>query len=105
MGEHGAVVHLKREPFDVCIDRTTAWGNPFVIGRDGDRDEVIAKYMNWVITGVDQSARWIRANIHKLHDQTLGCWCAPPGGVTAEDLPWVCHGQFLLSMAEEHMSE
>jgi uncharacterized protein DUF4326 len=35
------VVHLKREPYDVAIDRRTRWGNPFVIGRDGDRETVI----------------------------------------------------------------
>ena len=26
------------------IDRKTKWGNPFTIGRDGTRAEVIAKY-------------------------------------------------------------
>ena len=36
-----AVVHRKREPFDVLIDRTTPWGNHFRIGRDGTRAEVI----------------------------------------------------------------
>jgi hypothetical protein len=42
MGEH--VVHCKREPYDVYIGRPSKWGNPFQIGRDGTRDEVIAKY-------------------------------------------------------------
>ena len=32
------------EPDVVRIDRATRWGNPFVIGRDGSRAEVIAKY-------------------------------------------------------------
>ena len=26
------------------MDRATPWGNPFVIGRDGDRATVIARY-------------------------------------------------------------
>jgi hypothetical protein len=29
------VVHLRRSPFDVQIDRATKWGNPFKVGRDG----------------------------------------------------------------------
>lgn len=91
MGDHGAVVHLKREPYDVRIDRETAWGNPFVLGRDGDRDEVIEKYRKWVLTGIDRSAKWIRANAYTLHGKTLGCWCAPQA----------CHGDFLLELAAE----
>ena len=52
-----AVINLKHEPklreaFEyahvhnntVLIDRRTKWGNPFRIGRDGTRDEVIARY-------------------------------------------------------------
>jgi hypothetical protein len=26
------------------IDRRTQWGNPYLIGRDGTREEVIAKF-------------------------------------------------------------
>ena len=29
---------------DVYIGRGSKWGNPFVIGRDGDRDLVIKKF-------------------------------------------------------------
>ena len=43
------VVNLKHEPDAVAngavlIDRRTRWGNPFVIGRDGTREQVIARY-------------------------------------------------------------
>lgn len=43
-----ATVHnLRREPMrpsDIRIDRRTEFGNEFVIGRDGTRVEVIAKF-------------------------------------------------------------
>ena len=44
-----AVVNLKHEPDAVAngavlIDRRTRWGNPFVVGRDGTREQVIARY-------------------------------------------------------------
>ena len=44
-----AVVNLKHEPDAVAngavlIDRRTRWGNPFVVGRDGTRPQVIARY-------------------------------------------------------------
>lgn len=31
-------------PGAVYIGRPSIWGNPFVIGKDGSRDDVIAKY-------------------------------------------------------------
>ena len=30
--------------------RPSKWGNPFVIGRDGSRADVIAKYRAWIVT-------------------------------------------------------
>jgi hypothetical protein len=38
------VVHRNKEKFDVLIDRTTIYGNPYEIGVDGTRKEVIAKF-------------------------------------------------------------
>ena len=33
----------------VYVGRPSKWGNPFVIGRDGSRDEVIPKYRAWIV--------------------------------------------------------
>ena len=38
------VVNIKTENYDVYIGRGSDWGNPYAIGIDGDRDEVIRKY-------------------------------------------------------------
>ncbi|WP_435005205.1 DUF4326 domain-containing protein [Tundrisphaera lichenicola] len=37
------VVHCKREPFVIYIGRPGKWSNPFAIGRDETREQVIAK--------------------------------------------------------------
>jgi Domain of unknown function (DUF4326) len=37
------VVYCKKEPFDVYIGRLSKWGKPFKIGKDGSREDVIAK--------------------------------------------------------------
>ena len=42
------VVNLRKERFDVYIGRGSKWGNPFRIGADGDRVEVIRKYNHQV---------------------------------------------------------
>ena len=84
------VVHCKREPFDVLIDRRTKWGNPFVIGKDGTREEVIAKYAAWVPT-----QQHLMDSLHELKDKTLGCWCAPQA----------CHGDVLIRLVEDWPAE
>ena len=73
------VVHCKREPYDVYIGRPSKWGNPFTIGKDGTRDEVIAKYR------VHLHESGLIADIEELRGKTLGCWCAPKP----------CHGDVL----------
>lgn len=79
------VVHCKREPYDVYIGRPSVWGNPFQIGRDGTRAEVIAKYREWV-----QSQPELMAQVGVLRGKRLGCWCAPAA----------CHGDVLQALAE-----
>jgi len=80
------VVHCKRERFDVYIGRPSKWGNPFVIGKDGTREEVIAKYEAWLNR---QPA--LMAALPELRGKVLGCWCAPHA----------CHGDVLARLADE----
>lgn len=76
------VVHCKREPFDVYIGRPSKWGNPFVIGRDGTRAQVIEHYRA-LMRGHEVEIR------QELRGKILGCYCAP--------LP--CHGDVLAEIA------
>lgn len=61
------------------------WGNPFVIGKDGTRSEVIRKYKAWVV----QQPELMSALI-ELKGKKLGCWC---GGKA-------CHGDVLVELAD-----
>ena len=70
----------------VYIGRPSIWGNPFVIGKDGSRDDVIAKYETWLLGNrklVDQLAA--------LAGKDLVCWCAPAR----------CHGDVLVRLANK----
>jgi hypothetical protein len=62
------------------------WGNPFIIGRDGTREEVIQKYREWIM--LTQPELFGQIPI-ELKDKRLGCWCKP--------LP--CHGDVLAELA------
>jgi len=68
----------------IYIGRPSKWGNPFVIGRDGDRCDVVRKYEAWV-----QTQPALMTALPELKGKDLRCWCAP--------LP--CHGDVLLRLA------
>lgn len=68
----------------VYIGRPSKWGNPFVIGRDGSRAEVIAKYRAWIVA---QPA--LMNALDELRGRDLVCWCAP----------LACHGDVLIDLA------
>ena len=80
----GRVVHRK-EPHDVYIGRPSKWGNPFVIGVDGTRAEVIEKYREWIAT----SPTLLADAKKELRGKVLGCYCAPQA----------CHGDVLVEIA------
>lgn len=87
------VVHCKHNPYDVYIGRGRdpktgvrgPWGNPFVIGCDGDRAEVIERYERYLLESPGLLAR-----LYELKGKTLGCWCAPQP----------CHGDVLARHAD-----
>ena len=81
------VVHCKKEPYDVYIGRPSKWGNPFVLGKDGNREEVIAKYKAWI----EAQPALLEAAKKELKGKTLGCWCAPLS----------CHGDILVGIAND----
>ncbi len=74
------VVHCEREAFDIYCGRgsrrlglpSSKWANPFRIGRDGTRQQVIAKHKSWLPTQPH-----LIAALDELRGRTLGCHCAP----------------------------
>jgi len=82
------VVHCKRERYDVYIGRPSKWGNPFVIGPDGDRGEVIAKYRAYLL-----ASPGLMAALPELRGKVLGCWCKPAA----------CHGDVLAELVDSEL--
>ena len=60
----------------VYVGRPSPWGNPFVIGRDGDRAAVIERYRRWLWNEIRQG-RLDSAELAALAGKDLVCWCAP----------------------------
>lgn len=80
------VVHCKQEQYDVYIGRPSKWGNPFTIGRDGTREEVIEKYRNYVLNERTD----LLYCLYELKGKVLGCWCTPEA----------CHGDVLVELVQ-----
>ena len=79
------VVHCKRDRYDVYIGRPNKWGNPFQIGKDGTRTEVIEKYRVWLLS----QPQLVKDAQEQLRGKVLGCWCSPNA----------CHGDVLSEVA------
>lgn len=84
------VVNKYKDKYDVYIGRGSKWGNPFVIGKDGDRTEVIEKYSQYIrkqmVSGV-----LTNKDFEELRGKVLGCFCKPAA----------CHGDVLVDILEE----
>lgn len=88
------VVHCNKEPYDIYIGRPSEWGNPFVIGKDGTRMEVIDKYEKR-LRNLLRSDPKLRKRFKLLRGKTLGCWCRP----------YKCHGDSIVKILDEMFAD
>ena len=68
----------------VYVGRPSKWGNPFKIGEDGTREQVIEAYRLWILRGNP-----LKDKLSELKGKDLVCWCAPKP----------CHADVLLELA------
>ena len=80
------VVNARREDCDILIARPSKWGNPFQIGRDGNREQVIRMYAVHIRRRPD-----LLAALTELAGKRLGCYCKPDA----------CHGDVLVKLLPE----
>ena len=71
----------------VYVGRPSDWGNPFRVGRDGTRAEVIAKFESYALAMLKRKPDWLEP----LRGKDLICWCAPES----------CHADVLLRLAND----
>ncbi len=77
------VVNIRKEGYDVYIGRGSKWGNPYRIGIDGTREEVIARYRYYL-----NNNKSLLEDLNEVEGKILGCFCKP--------LP--CHGDVLIDL-------
>jgi len=79
------VVNKRNQSYDIYIGRGSKWGNPYRIGKDGTREDVIAQYRERMNYHPE-----LRDALPELKGKVLGCFCKP--------LP--CHGDVLAEMVD-----
>ena len=79
------VVNRRYDGYDVYVGRPTIWGNPFVVGKDGNREEVIDKYRKWAV-----KQPHLMKNLYRLKGKRIACWCTPEP----------CHADVLAELAD-----
>lgn len=91
------VVHCKRDSFNVLIDRTTKWGNPYSSKPSNlakyfcsTREESVHKYEEYLLGRYD-----LLDSLPDLINKTLACWCKSPNYPNR-----LCHGDVLKYYAD-----
>lgn len=92
--EMTTIVNIKYENCDEKICRGTIFGNPYIIGIDGDRYEVIKRYKTWFNLMI-RDPRFKR-EVLKLRGKKLGCFCKMPGREI------ICHGDVIVDYLENN---
>ena len=73
----------------VYVGRPSKWGNPFVIGKDGNREEVLDLYHRWMLEQIRYNTEFYQSIHKELRGKDLVCWCTPEP----------CHADDLLFLA------
>jgi hypothetical protein len=84
----GDIVYIGRENKWLNLPRSK-WANPFVLEREADRDAVLERYRQYVLSQPD-----LMAALPELHGKTLACYCAPKR----------CHGEVLIELYSTYVN-
>lgn len=87
---HPLVVHCQKTKYDVYCGRPSKWGNPFEIGKDGNREQVIQKFKEYLLKHPT-----LFSEVKELKGKVLGCWCAPKA----------CHCDILAEIANSEIDD
>jgi hypothetical protein len=68
----------------IYIGRPSKWKNPYKIGKDGTRSEVIDKFEKYASLKLENDPEWLKPLVGK----DLYCYCAPEA----------CHGDVIIKL-------
>lgn len=75
----------------VYIGRPSIFGNPYVIGIDGNRREVLQRFAHYFLVKLKNEPQF-RKEVLALRGKVLGCFCKPR----------LCHGDIIARWLASH---
>lgn len=82
------VIFINKQRFP---KKASNFANPFKIGKNGTREEVIDKYREYIMLKLDNDIS-LQQELISMKNKNLGCWCSPD----------MCHGHVLLELIETY---
>jgi len=82
------------KPYDIYIGRGSMYGNPYIIGIDGSREEVIEKYKKYFYDRIEYDEDF-KKGVLNLRDKRLACFCYPKQ----------CHGDVIIEYLDGPFQE
>ena len=86
-------VNKNEEDYDVLIDRSSKWGNPFSCKKKSrapyivkTRKESIECHREWLVNGEGQ---YLLEDLHELKGKVIACWCSRTSS---------CHGDIIVKL-------
>lgn len=98
LGKDKIYIGRKNESYHL---NSSVLGNPFTIGKDGDRKEVVEKYRKWLWKEIQEKGEVyqelvkIGKQVKEGNEIKLVCWCKPLD----------CHGDVVKKCIEWMMKE
>ena len=81
----------KNDEHDVFIGRPSIYGNPFIIGKDGTRSQVIEKFEEY-FTKLSN----IKELLNDIEGKRIACWCKINDN---------CHGDVIVKLIKNRRKE
>jgi len=82
------VVFIDKQRFP---SQPSNFANPYKIGKDGTRQEVIFKYKKYITHQLETNIL-LQKELTNMKGKNLGCWCKPD----------ICHGDVLLELIDKY---
>jgi hypothetical protein len=94
------IINCHAEKGGEYIGRPSILGNPFILGVDGTRTEVIAKYEVYFYEQLEINEKFRLAverliELARTGDLKIACWCSPMH----------CHGDVIKKYIEQRLNE
>ncbi len=80
----GGVVFIDKKRFPA---QASKFANPYKVGKDGTRKEVIDKYRTYITHQLKDDKNF-QTELASIKGKNIGCWCHP----------YPCHGNVLLEL-------